>query len=99
MGANTYQHAVQSLLQAPASVIEDLQKLDELITRYPRLIPAEAAAQFLGMDKDAFKKVLSSGHCPFGVAKPMQGGRNGIYKIPSTQFWLWYRLSMCVSGL
>lgn len=76
-------------MKIPHEIIERENELTELVQKYPRAIPVESAAAFIGIDKDCLRESIDQGKCRFGI-----GGKNGLRgnrfaKIPTIAFYNW----------
>lgn len=67
-----------------------LEKLNELIDKYPIKIPLKEAAKFLEMNEEGLKAALMRGNAPFGFAYQKEDGAYRVMVIPSVTFYLWY---------
>ena len=80
MSTTTVKNAV-SEMQARAAELEDI------VTQYPRSIPVEVVARFLGCDVKTVHHMMEDAGNAIG-ASWQRPGRRG-YKIPTLKFYLW----------
>ena len=69
---------------------ERLRLLEELVEKYPTIIPLAQAAAFLGMNAEGLKAALMRGNAPFGFSYQKTDKGNRVNIIPTVKFYLWY---------
>ncbi len=75
----------------PQVILDKLEQLNEIVSKYPDAIPLSVAAGFLGMDGRSLRSYLQSNPFAFGMSWLKSGAENRAFKIPSVKFYLWYR--------
>ena len=71
-------------------VKKQLEKLENLVKRYPIKMPLKEAAAFLHMNEEGLKAALMRGNAPFGFAYQKEDGAYRVIVIPTVTFYLWY---------
>lgn len=84
-------------IEIPSIVMDNIRKLNELIEKFPQFIPLPECATFLGMDRDGLRRAIETKSIPFGIAWKKSNASNRSFKIPSTQFYLWYTQGLHVN--
>lgn len=76
-------------MKKPQAIIDSEKELEEICNKYPRCIPVEVVANYIGMDDNCLRESIDQGKCRFGI-----GGKNGVRgnrfsKIPTIVFFNW----------
>lgn len=66
----------------------DLDRIDEIIEKYPDRVPVPTIADFLHMDENSTRAAVEGG--AFGFAWRKSGKANKAYCVPTAQFVRWY---------
>ena len=66
----------------------DLDRIDEIIDKYPLRIPIPVVAEFFEMHENSARAAVEGG--AFGFAWRKDGKVNKAYCIPTAQFVRWY---------
>lgn len=66
----------------------DLERLADLMDKYPFNIPNKAAAEFLHISEQAYRAFLETGKA--GMAWRQEGKLNKAYDTPTCKFARWY---------
>lgn len=83
----------------PQEILDKQEELFELVHKYPKKIPIEALAKFLGRDRDALKASLDRGSADFGFAGTTDETRgNRLFTIPTFTFYAWYTKGIIFEG-
>ncbi|MBR2908057.1 MAG: hypothetical protein IKC26_10015 [Clostridia bacterium] len=72
------------------AIKQQLERLEELVKKYPLKLPLRAVADFLGMNEEGLKAALMRGNAPFGFAYQKTDGAYRVIVIPTVKFYLWY---------
>lgn len=67
---------------------EDLDRVDDLLEKYPINIPVAAVAEFLHISGDSVRSAIECG--AFGIVWRKTGKVNKAYSVPTAQFVRWY---------
>lgn len=67
---------------------DDLDKVDDLLEKYPERLSVEAASEFLHMKNENVRAAIECG--AFGIAWRKTGKANKAYCVPTAQFVRWY---------
>ena len=81
------------LFQIPKPIMENMEKLNELVEKYPLDIPVPEVAKLMGMKPECLRAAIDC-----GTFKPGYSWRKGVaqnkgYKIATIPFYLWYTQS------
>ena len=78
--------------KAESCILEDDERIDRLVDKYPYRIPVDALSSFLHIDAQSLRAYLESGINAFGMAWKKIGKDNHAYAIPTAQFLRWYKI-------
>ncbi len=82
-----------SLFEIPCPVRESVEKLNELVQKYPIEIPLPEAAKFMGTKPESLRAAIDCGNFKPGYSWRREMAANKGYKIPTVPFYLWYMQS------
>lgn len=66
----------------------DRERMEELITKYPKQIPVPVVADFMGMDHNSLRAAIDGGS--LGISWRKDGKLNRGYCIPTAKFVYWW---------
>ena len=74
----------------PDNIKEKILELDTLIQQYPKKIPTNKVAKFLGMDIECLRRGIEQGTIPFALGCDGDKFSNRYTYVSATTFYLWY---------
>lgn len=74
----------------PTEIKTRLDELEMLIRQYPKKIPTNKVAKFLGMDVECLRRGIEQGTIPFALGCDGDKFSNRYTYVSSTTFYLWY---------
>lgn len=78
------------LFQIPKPIMENMEKLNELVEKYPLDIPVPEVAKLMGMKPECLRAAIDCGTFKPGFSWKKAGAQNKGYKIATIPFWQWY---------
>lgn len=79
-----------SLFKIPQPIMENMEKLNELVEKYPFDIPVTEVAKLLGMKPENLRAAIDCGTFKPGFSWRKGNAQNKGYKIATIPFWRWY---------
>ena len=73
----------------PEEMRNEICELDKLIKKYPKKIPTDEAAKYLGMDKSCLRRVIEQGKAPFALGCDNGEYGNRYSYVSTLTFYLW----------
>lgn len=74
----------------PEEIQSSVDKLVELVRKYPVNIPIPEVIKLLGVDGNGLRTMLERGTCPFGLGWRKPGKERMGGSIPTATFYFWY---------
>ena len=78
------------LFKIPKPIIENMEKLNALVEKYPIDIPLPEAAKLMGMNPESLRAAIDCGSFKPGYSWRKENTLNKGYKIATIPFYLWY---------
>lgn len=76
-------------LTIPRPIVEDFEKLNNLIEENPVYIPIAQVANYLGMNPESLRCAIDQGRASFGFSWKGDARGSRAFKIPTIAFYNW----------
>ncbi len=77
-------------LSIPAPVLEQIDQLNQLVKKYPKKMPLQVAAEFMGLSEHDFRALAETQRCAFAQSWTKPGSNYRQTYIGTLPMYLWY---------